>query len=244
MPYNPYLSAKYDCHINVEICATIDAIKYIHKYIYKGHDRTTIEVSGGDGQREARDEIKEYLDARYISAIESCWHIFEFPMHAENPTVYRLPVHLPDQQMVYFNAEDDVNVVLEQGASRKTALMAWFEANGRYPNARTTLYQDFPAKWVYNTTRCKWTPRQQGPPAIGRMYFASPNSGERFYLRTLLTVVPGATSFENLCNVDHIQYQTFKEACLARGLLEDDNEWKQCLREAGFIQTGHASYIL
>jgi hypothetical protein len=102
VPYNPYLSAKYgetqffayffkipdcintDCHINVEICASVKAIKYIHKYIYKGHDRTTIQVTKGP---QAINEIKEFLDARYISAKESCWHIFEFPMHAEKPTV-------------------------------------------------------------------------------------------------------------------------------------------------------------
>ena len=45
VPYNPYLSAKYNCHINVEIYASVEAVKYIHKYIYKGHNRTTIEIS-------------------------------------------------------------------------------------------------------------------------------------------------------------------------------------------------------
>ncbi|KNZ78075.1 hypothetical protein J132_02265 [Termitomyces sp. J132] len=83
VPYNPYLSAKYKCHINVEVCASVEAIKYIHKYIYKGHDRTTLEIAG-----EQRDKIKEHLDARYISAAESCWHIFEFNMHGEHPPVY------------------------------------------------------------------------------------------------------------------------------------------------------------
>ncbi|KNZ74844.1 hypothetical protein J132_06066 [Termitomyces sp. J132] len=83
VPYNPYLSAKYKCHINVEVCASVEAIKYIHKYIYKGHDRTTLEIAG-----EQRDEIKEHLDARYISAAESCWYIFEFNIHGEHPPVY------------------------------------------------------------------------------------------------------------------------------------------------------------
>jgi hypothetical protein len=76
VPYNPYLSGKYKCHINVEICASIEAIKYIHKYIYKGHDRTTIEISAaqnGDNPA-ARDEVKEYVDSRYVSAVEACWH--------------------------------------------------------------------------------------------------------------------------------------------------------------------------
>ena len=43
-PYHRYLSAKYNCHINVEICASIESVKYIHKYIFKGHDRTTLEL--------------------------------------------------------------------------------------------------------------------------------------------------------------------------------------------------------
>jgi len=38
VPYNPYLLAKYDAHINVEVCSTIKSVKYIYKYVYKGHD--------------------------------------------------------------------------------------------------------------------------------------------------------------------------------------------------------------
>ena len=124
VPYNPYLTAKYNCHINVEICAAVEAVKYIHKYIYKGHDRTTLEVSD-----QQRDEIKEYLDAQYISAAESCWHIFEFSMHSESPSVYRLPVHLENQQLIYYNADDDIDGVLGRETLRKTPLTAWFEAN-------------------------------------------------------------------------------------------------------------------
>jgi hypothetical protein len=70
------------------------------------------------------------------------------------------------------------------------------------------------------------------------MYFAAPSAGERFYLRTLLTVVKGSTSFEDLRTVDGQLHHTFKAACLAQGLLEDDNEWIQCLQEAAHIQTG------
>ena len=33
-------------------------------------------------------------------------------------------------------------------------------------------------------------------------------------------------------------HPTFQSACLAHGLLENDNEWIQCLQEAGEIQTG------
>ena len=40
--YNPYLLRVYSAHINVEICATIKAVKYIYKYIYKDNDRTIL----------------------------------------------------------------------------------------------------------------------------------------------------------------------------------------------------------
>ena len=42
VPYSPYLLAKYDAHINVEICANVKACKYIFKYVHKGGDRASL----------------------------------------------------------------------------------------------------------------------------------------------------------------------------------------------------------
>ena len=54
----------------------------------------------------------------------------------------------------------------------------------------------------------------------------------------LLTQVTGATSFENIRTYKNVIYKTFKEACIARGILGDDNEWHLCMQEAAEIQTG------
>lgn len=35
VPYSPFLLLRYGCHINVEVCNTVKAVKYIFKYIFK-----------------------------------------------------------------------------------------------------------------------------------------------------------------------------------------------------------------
>jgi hypothetical protein len=56
------------------------------------------------------------------------------------------------------------------------------------------------------------------------MYFVHSAAGEQYYLRMLLSIVCGATSFENLHTVDGIIYSSFKEVCIALGLLQNDEE--------------------
>ena len=106
------------------------------------------------------------------------------------------------------------------------------------PVAKTLTYQEFPQKFVYNEQDKEWHIRKNGF-ALGRMYFVPSNiTDERFYLRTLLVVVKGPVSFESLRTFGGVTYPTFRDACVARGLLEDDGEWRQCLLEASCMQTG------
>ena len=99
------------------------------------------------------------------------------------------------------------------------------------------LYQDYPSKMVWHKDDYKWTNRERGF-AIGRMYHAHPTSGERYYLRLLLTSVRGAKCWEDLYSFEGIQYPSFREASIAHGLLKDDQEWFQCLKEASHMQMG------
>ena len=45
IPYNPSLLLAFDCHINVEVCSTVRAVKYLYKYVYKGNDRAQVCIS-------------------------------------------------------------------------------------------------------------------------------------------------------------------------------------------------------
>jgi hypothetical protein len=47
------------------------------------------------------------------------------------------------------------------------------------------------------------------------MAFVHPSSGEHFYLRTLLTIIKGAKSWEDLRIFEGHLYPTYKAACLA-----------------------------
>lgn len=84
--YNHDLIVKYNAHINLERCVLTKLIKYLYKYMHKGLDRATVVLennvartaSSGQCSYSMTNEVKQYLDCRYVSAIEACWRIFEF----------------------------------------------------------------------------------------------------------------------------------------------------------------------
>ena len=240
VPYCAWLLWKYQCHINVESIASIKAIKYIYKYVYKGHDWTTMQFGT------CEDEVKLYLDAHYICSCEGCWHLYEFNMHEESPSVMCLQVHLEGEDLITWNEDEapDAQDVMDRATSHDSKLTAYFKANENHPDqANDLLYQDFPSKFVWNPKERKWT-LQKKDFSIGRMYYASPHAGEHFYLRLLLTAVKGAISFESLCTVNGHVCATYREACLMHGILEDDSEWKVCLQEARDMASGHQLHNL
>ncbi|GAB2266873.1 hypothetical protein Dimus_037923 [Dionaea muscipula] len=145
VPYNAYLSRRFDCHINVEVCAGIRCVKYIHKYIYKGHDCTTI-VFG------AMDEIQQYLNARYIGPPEAAWRIFGHPLHEEMPTVFRLAIHLPGMHHVRFDPMESLQVIQARAKDQMSTLTAFFDYYATNPDATPYTYQEFPEHMVWLQT--------------------------------------------------------------------------------------------
>jgi hypothetical protein len=126
-------------------------------YVYKGHDRATVTLSQANNNQEPDeaepiDEIKMYLDARYISVSESIWRIFHYRMHNHTPNVQRLAVHLPNQQSVTFQDGDNLQHIVNRSTVRMTTLTAWFQENLQNIAAREHKYIDFP---LYYTYRCR-----------------------------------------------------------------------------------------
>ena len=137
------------------------------------------------------------------------------------------------QSYVYNSIEE----VEQRAEAASSTLIAFFCKCAQNETAHWYLYQEFPQFYTWNKSKKTWSPRKRGF-ALGCIYYAPPKSGERFYLRLLLTTVRGPTSFENIRTVDGEVKNTFKDACNALGLLESDGEWNECLRSAAIIQTG------
>jgi hypothetical protein len=250
------MSLLFHCHINVEVCTSITAVKYLYKYVYKGHDHAQVDVGrvdivALDGVAPAQplmwDEIKIYQDGRYVSTFEASHRLYGFDLHKKHPNVVRFAVHLKGRQTILFQEGTDVATILNRNPH--TTLTTWFAFNKiarehLNPSAPlclafNTLYHDFPRIATWKKKEKQWALRTRtlGLLPVGRMYFVQPSKGERYFLRLLLHHVPGATSFEDLaCTNRHLQHPTqhasFKEACQQRGLLQDNAEWAQCMEEA------------
>ena len=89
VPHNIDLLVKFQAHINVKWCNRSRSIKYLFKYVTKGPDWATlileenlhVDASTRMQNMTNTDEVKGYLNCRYVSAIEACWRIFEFEIH-------------------------------------------------------------------------------------------------------------------------------------------------------------------
>jgi hypothetical protein len=75
VPYSRDLLVKFKAHINVEWCNRSRSIKYLFKYIHKDDDQVTALIKERDAANDT-DEIKKYLEMRYISTTEACWRLF------------------------------------------------------------------------------------------------------------------------------------------------------------------------
>ncbi|XP_013614814.1 PREDICTED: uncharacterized protein LOC106321037 [Brassica oleracea var. oleracea] len=235
VPHNLGLLKKYQAHINVEWCCRTSAIKYLFKYITKGVDRATVLIHRNEP--DTSNEINNFLECRYISACEGSWRLFAFPIHYNQPNVVKLPVHLPGDHVMVFDESADLSKVVYRENIDRSMLTAFFEACDTYEEAMELTYVEFPSRFVYHSNDRIWTPRLQGE-AIGRVVYVSPASGDRYFLRMLLNVVRGPRGYDVLYTVGDVVYKKFKEACYARGLLDDDKEWHEAIEEPSSWATG------
>ncbi|XP_071740490.1 uncharacterized protein [Rutidosis leptorrhynchoides] len=233
VPYNPLLLKKYQAHLNVEWCNQVSSIRYLFKLVNKGNDRVTAGVCD-----EETDEIKEYYDCRYVSSCEAVWRMLSFDIHHSIPAVVRLLFHLHGEQSVVFDEEELLDNVLNKPSVNTSMFLEWMKCNKVNEEARQLTYVEFPSKFVWQKKERVWTRRKRSGGAIGRIHHVSPSAGELFYLRILLNKVRGPTSYEDIRTVNHKVCLTFKDASYEMGLLDDDQEYIDGIKEASTWGSG------
>ena len=109
----PALTKLMDCHVNVDVCFTVNVFMYLYKYLFKGPDRTRFAIqssatASSRGDEEPSNEIDDYITGRYLSATEAAWRTLAFNITCKQPGVTSIQAHLPGMnfaQMKYMNSQ-------------------------------------------------------------------------------------------------------------------------------------------
>ncbi|XP_027181675.1 uncharacterized protein LOC113780054 [Coffea eugenioides] len=228
--YNAYLLAKFDCHIYVEICSAIEAVKYIYKYIYKGHDKVMYQITSQQTENTI-DEIHNFQSARWICAPESMWRICD--LTNIHPSVMTIDLHWENYQSISFTQNQTLEDLLANERNSRTMLTEFFSMNRTNKRAQdlNCLYKEFLRYFTWDEGDLIWIDKKCGE-VIGRVNTAHSIEGERYYRRMLLMHVRKPTSFDDLKSVDDYRASSYKEVVEVRGLLQVDNGFDECLSEA------------
>ncbi|KAL3654415.1 hypothetical protein CASFOL_004096 [Castilleja foliolosa] len=216
-------------------------IKYLFKYISKGADRVLFCISkshnkdSGDpgAATSAVNEVQNFVDGRYICPHEAAWRILDFPIHERTPAVEVLAVHLENMQNVLFRDNLKLQSIVRNPNFGKTTLTEWFQSNKLDRDGVHLTYVNYCSMYRWCKKYVTWIPRVYlQHPAIGRLAYVHPASGELFYLRLLLSHQCGCTSFDDVRTVSNIVHKTYRSACQSLGLLGDDREWLAAFQES------------
>jgi hypothetical protein len=82
-----------DCHVNVQVTFMVNIFMYLYKYLFKGPDTARYPIT--DPEAEQVDQIKDLMNARYVSACEAMRRIFGFEIMRKTPCGICLLVYLP-----------------------------------------------------------------------------------------------------------------------------------------------------
>ncbi|XP_057719954.1 uncharacterized protein LOC130934396 [Arachis stenosperma] len=69
--------------------------------------------------------------------------------------------------------------------------------------------------------------------------YVPPGTSDIYYMRILLAVQRGCTTYESIRTVNGITYSSFQDACYSMGLLCDDREFIAAINEVANLESGH-----
>ncbi|CAA7032660.1 unnamed protein product [Microthlaspi erraticum] len=115
-------------------------------------------------------------------------------------------------------------------------MLAWFELCKVNALAKTLTYVQIPNFFTYDSSKKHFKERKQRF-CIGRINYGPRKVEDAYYLRVLLGVVQGPESFNDIKTYNGVLYPSYKDACYARGLLENDQEYVDDIVRRSFTCT-------
>ena len=243
VPYNPVLLLLFNCHINVEFCTSILAVKYITKYVYKGPSTISYTLK----KDYEPDQILYYQQSRYVTAIQAMYRLLEFKLHSKTIPVIILQVHLPNKKPIVFYEDESIeNLRKKVKKNKKSTLQTWFElnikaANGEMdvtPSPLSLTYTDAVSYFSIKKSNNEWIPREKASKAIGYVRTPRSTKSELWHLCLLLRHVKGAKSFDELKTFNGELCDTFAQCCGKHGLLSDDDYMWALLSDVQMLDSG------
>ena len=215
------------------------------KYAFKpakSVDTTIITRSDNQSSTELRleNEVRAHMRSRVIGAVEASWNLFEFRMVRLSPTVTTLDLHLSGERVLLIR-----NTRLPPGL-KPSNLERYFKRPSRYSNMTymeyyesVKLYEKLPRSLSgSDVIQDHARPRNyivdrdgENDRIVTRIRSVSPTKPELFSLRLLLMDTP-FSSFDEAKVHGSTNYETYREAAVARGLYAEGDEFQKAFDEA------------
>ncbi|KAL5130954.1 hypothetical protein HKD37_12G033934 [Glycine soja] len=194
-------------------------------YSKKDNGRIVIEL-----QQHYMNDIEIHIQMRRLMKLnvyfsKAIWRIFGFEINYRKSAMERLIFHLPNQQPIVYEDGDSLESILERHEASRTMFTAWMDAKKTYLEAKRPQYLFI-------------NPRKRGY-FIGRLFHVPLSSGELFYLSLLLNTIEGPESYSQVRIVDGVEYPSVRDSCYKLGLLNDEKEFIDAIKEASLWDTGH-----
>jgi len=234
--------------LNIEFSGLTYTVLYLYKYLFKGPSKIQLFLitppRPGVLPLHPRDEIGRYIRGRRLCSMDAMWRLFGFDNYPKaDPAVIGVKVRPPqfvtnyeDKQLllhivVYFARPTHLNDSLFADVFKVFRVV-------RIPPTDNWVRTHRDADWfhlseldnrfgrpVYLIRR---DPRK---PVLCRLHTVAYNSGDLWYERLLLKLFP-FRSFRHMKTFEDVEYDTFQEAAIARGITDDAKECEECYTSA------------
>ena len=187
------------------------------------------------------DEIKLFLRGRMLSSMEACWRVFNYPTYpASSPSVSTIKLKTFWQLKALNDAKKlcDFRVYLDRPHALRNITFTKFFKSFDYSYKKPPRFANAtPLSLISSSTgefQCEemdfddidrpvYLYRLNSENQIIRLGSVPFDSGELWYLRLLIrNTTP--TNFRDLYTCNGIRYESFQDACVAHGLLDNDTE--------------------